>query len=256
MDVSFGSLLKEWRQIRRMSQLDLASAAGVSARHVSFLETGRSYPSRGMALRLSDVLQMPLAESNRLLTSGGLAPAFGQRAASDEELAPLAMAMQWTLDHHAPYPAMALDRHWRLVALNAPASMFLAPMGVQVGDSLIEALLENDSIRAAIENLSEVEYQLLSRLRVELAHLGKDQVLSGLIERLADRVTGYVPPAQSPVVMATRYTFNGVTLSLFSTISQFGGVGEIAYADIKIEQLFPADEASRQLLLAMAGPEI
>ena len=122
----------------------------------------------------------------------------------------------------------------------------------------VDILISNTGIfrtGAAIENLSEVEYQLLSRLRVELAHLGKDQVLSGLIDRLADRVTGYVPPAQSPVVMATRYTFNGVTLSLFSTISQFGGVGEIAYADIKIEQLFPADEASRQLLLAMAGPE-
>ena len=253
MTQSFGTVLKEWRQIRRMSQLDLASEAGVSARHLSFLETGRSQASRGMALRLSEVLQMPLAESNRLLTAGGLAPAYGQRAAADEELAPLATAMRWTLDAHAPYPAMALDRHWKLVTFNAPARMFLAPMGLQEGDSLIEAMLDSEGLRAAIQNLDEVEYHLLSRLRVELAHLGKDAVLSGLIDRLARRVEGYVPPAQSPVVLATRYEMGGVTLSLFSTISQFGGVGEIAYADIKVEQLFPADEATRAVLLAMAG---
>lgn len=253
MEQSFGTVLKEWRQIRRMSQLDLASEAGVSARHVSFLETGRSQASRGMALRLSEVLQMPLAESNRLLTAGGLAPAYGQRAAADEELAPLETAMRWTLDNHAPYPAMALDRHWKLVALNGPAQMFLGPMGLAEGDSLIEAMLDRADLRAAIENIEEVEYQILSRLRVELAHVGRDAVLSGLIERLAARVEGYVPPAQSPVILATRYRMGEVTLSLFSTISQFGGIGEIAYSDIKIEQLFPADEQTRAVLMAMAG---
>lgn len=250
---SFGTVLKEWRQIRRMSQLDLASEAGVSARHVSFLETGRSQASRGMALRLSEVLQMPLAESNRLLTAGGLAPAYGQRAAADEELAPLDMAMRWTLDNHAPYPAMALDRHWKLVALNSPAKLFLTPMGLQEGDSLIEALIGRDDLRAAIENIDEVDYQLLSRLRVELAHLGKDPILSDLIERLAQQVKGYEPPAQSPVIMSTRYRLGGAVLSLFSTISQFGGVGEIAYSDIKIEQLFPADAQTRDMLLAMSA---
>ena len=253
MDQNFGTVLKEWRQIRRMSQLDLASEAGVSARHLSFLETGRSQASRGMALRLSEVLQMPLSESNRLLTAGGLAPAYGQRAAADAELAPLETAMRWTLDNHAPYPAMALDRHWVLVALNKPAQMFLGPMGLGEGDSLIEAMLDRADLRAAIENIEEVDYQLLSRLRVELAHLGKDPVLSDLVARLSARVEGYVPPAQSPVIMATRYRMGDMVLSLFSTISQFGGVGEIAYADIKIEQLFPADAATREILVAMAG---
>ena len=113
--------------------------------------------------------------------------------------------------------------------------------------------MDRVDLRAAIENIEEVEYQILSRLRVELAHLGRDAVLSGLIERLSTRVEGYVPPAQSPVILATRYRMGGVTLSLFSTISQFGGIGEIAYSDIKIEQLFPADEQTRAVLMAMAG---
>lgn len=254
MTQTFGTVLKEWRRIRRMSQLDLASEAGVSARHLSFLETGRSQASRGMVLRLSEVLQMPLAESNRLLTAGGLAPAFGNRPVEDQDLAPLDSAMRWTLDRHAPYPAMALDRHWQLLACNRPAQLLLSPFSIAPGESLIEAMLENQALRAAIQNLEEVEYHLLSRLRTELAHLGRDAVLSVLIDRLSARVSGYVPPAQSPVVLTTDYQMEELSLSLFSTISQFGGAGEIAYADIKIEQLFPADEASRATLLALAEP--
>ena len=116
---AFGNLIRDWRNQRRMSQLDLALAADVSARHISFLETGRSQPSRGMVLALSESLGVPRATRNVLLNAAGFAQAYRARDLDDEDMAPVREAMDWMLERHAPYPAFAFDRHWRLVRLNS-----------------------------------------------------------------------------------------------------------------------------------------
>ena len=254
MSNEFGAGLKEWRARRRLSQLELGLAAAVSARHISFLETGRARPSRGMVLRLCEHLQVPRAARNRLLTAAGLAPAYAARPRSAAELGPLADAVDWMLARHAPYPAFALDRHWTLTALNPPAATLFAPVGLQAGTDLLTALTENDRLRAALDNLDAVIAAVLARLRVETAQLGGDPVLEAAITRLA---RAHTAPAREedgvlPAFLATRYRFGEHTLSLISTLAQFGAVDDLALAELRIELLFPADDDTRALLLELS----
>lgn len=253
MAAGFGGVLKKWRQIRRLSQMELALSAGVSPRHLSFLETGRAQPSRGMVLRLSDELQVPASARNQLLTAAGLAPAYMQRPLEDAELAPLWQAAERMLEVHEPFPAMVISRHWQLLRLNRAAAAMLAAAGLGPGSSLIDALLENAALRAALDNLEAVERHSLARLRTELAHCGTDQVLEQAIERLQRNVTAASGEAVLPAVIPARYRMGGQVLSFFSTITQFGGTGDLAMSELRIEMLFPADDASRNALEAMVG---
>ena len=251
MAEGFGTVLKKWRGLRRMSQMELALEAGVSARHLSFLESGRSRPSRGMVLRLSDELQVPGGARNQLLAAAGLAPAFARRHLNDAELAPLKQAAEQMMAAHEPYPALMIDRHWRLLRLNRPAGLMLEGVGISPGCSLIEALLENNSLRAVLENLQDVERLSLARLRTELAHFGEDPVLEQAVERLQRSVAA--SGSALPAVIPARYRMGGQVLSFFSTITQFGGTGDLAMAELRIEMLFPADEATREAMAAMGG---
>ncbi|SPJ29430.1 helix-turn-helix domain-containing protein [Falsiruegeria mediterranea] len=244
----FGPALKEWRTTRRMSQMDLALSAGVSARHLSFLETGRARPSRGMVLRLCDELSVPNAGRNQLLTAAGMAPAYASRASDAEDLKPLKEAVAWMLDNHAPYPAMALNRHWQLEAMNGPAAMMLSASGLQLGDSLIEALVSNEALRGALDNLEEVERHTLARLRTELTHFGRDPAIERAVEALQARVSR--DDAVLPAVIPARYRLGDQVLSFFSTIAQFGTTGDLAMSELKVELMFPADDATR---LALTG---
>lgn len=254
MGVDFGVVLKEWRQVRRVSQLDLGLSAGVSSRHISFLETGRSRPSRGMVLRLCDELEVPIAQRNRMLTAAGMSPAYAERALSAEDMAPMRAAVEWTLKRHEPYPAIAMDRHWRLVAMNAVSERLMAGFGVGVGDSLVDMMVDSKVVRQALVNYEEILRHMIARLRVESAHFGHDTVLEGGILRMqsvlgddALNVDG-IKPAIIPAV----YDFGGMHLSLFSTISQFGSAEDIALSELRIEMMFPADEATRLTLEALA----
>ncbi|WP_027237737.1 helix-turn-helix domain-containing protein [Leisingera caerulea] len=255
MAEGFGAVLKKWRGLRRMSQMELALQAGVSARHLSFLESGRSRPSRGMVLRLSDELQMPGGARNQLLTAAGLAPAHVSRDLNDAELAPLWQAAEQMLAAHAPYPAMMIDRHWRLLDLNRAAAAMLGSAGISKGSSLLDALLGNAALRAALDNLEEVERHSLARLRTELAHFGADPVLEQAVARLQANVAASEALRQGllPAVIPARYRMGGQVLSFFSTITQFGGTGDLAMSELRIEMLFPADGATREVLEAMAG---
>jgi transcriptional regulator with XRE-family HTH domain len=255
MTAAFGDTLREWRQIRRMSQMDLGLSAGVSPRHISFLETGRSRPSRGMILRLCDELEVPRAARNHFLTAAGLAPAFDSRPMEEAEMAPLRQAMNWMLQQHAPYPAMAVDRHWTLIALNPTAAMMFDSVGVGIGDSLITELTDNARLRDAIENLAEVERLSVMRLRTELGHFGRDPVLEVAISRLQERIGQGDVSADGvmPAVIPARYRLNGVVLSFFTTISQFGATGDIAMSELRIEMMFPADEDTRRAVFALAA---
>jgi len=252
---TFGAAVRDWRQIRRMSQLDLALCVEVSARHVSFLETGRARPSRDMVLRLCSGLMLSQADTNALLQAAGFAAAFAARQLSDAEMAPLRRAVDWMLQRHAPYPAFALDRHWRLQAMNSTAELMLVPIGMELGDSLLDALLGNAEMRARIDNLAEVEWLTLQRLRSELAYFGQDPVLEAHVRELQARQSAQprVATAQVPPVIPTRFRIDDQMLSLFSAVSQFGTVEDIALSDLQIECFFPADEPTRLMLEALAA---
>ncbi len=250
---TFGTVLKDWRALRRMSQLDLALEAEISARHLSFVETGRAQPSREMVMRLAACLHLPQGETNRLLQAAGYAAAYPTRDLTEAAMAPLRAAMDWMLERHAPFPGFALDRHWRLEALNAPAQALLQASGIGVGDSLLEALLGNAVFRSRIENLDEVEQMTLHRLRSEMLHFGSDPVLDHHIAELQARQREAVRPQPMPSVIAARYRLGDARLSFFSTIAQFGTVEDVALSELRIECLFPADESTRAALIAMGS---
>jgi transcriptional regulator with XRE-family HTH domain len=250
MKRAFAEQLKHWRSVRRMSQLDLGLAANVSARHVSFLETGRAAPSRAMVLQLCETLEVPLPAQNTVLQAAGFAEVFLNRGLNNAELAHVREAVDWTLKQHNPYPAMALDKHWTIIKANAAASMLLNAVGLQDGDSLLTAMQQSQQLRAAIGNWDQVVRHMVSRLRMESVKLGHDPVLREAAENLAKQLGdgGKSELHESTAVLSTRYVLNGVELSLFSMIAQFGSAEDIALADLKIELMFPADEKTKAFL--------
>jgi transcriptional regulator with XRE-family HTH domain len=252
METSFGDVLKEWRGVRRLSQLDLGLAANVSARHISFLETGRAAPSRSMVMQLSETMQVPRAARNTLLKAAGFAEAYRNRNLDEADMKPILAAVEWTLSRHDPYPAFAFDKHWTLLRMNEQAGRLLGSAGIQPGDSLLEAFLHSKKLRGAIDNWAEVAKHLIARLRSEDAQLGGDPVLNGAANELANDVTLQLSTEAGTLsaVVPTRYRFGGQILSFFSTIAQFGTAEDIALADLKIELMFPADEETRNLLNA------
>lgn len=255
MPDTFGSLIKDWRSQRRMSQLDLALSADVSARHISFLETGRARPSRSMVQLLADSLDIPRGTRNVLLSAAGFAHSYVARDLDGEEMAAVREAIDWTLKRHCPYPAIAFDRHWRLVRTNAVSEALLGPMNLEVGDSVLDAFLSGGPFAEALENGEEVARHMIARLRTESAHLGGDTVLDAAALKLGEVVGEPGPPDAEPMpaVIPARFRFGDIVLSLFSTIAQFGSTEDIALADTKIELMFPADEATRQALVAQFG---
>ncbi len=254
MAEAFGAMLREWRSRRRMSQLDLALAADVSARHISFLETGRAQPSQPMVLRLSESLGVPRANRNALLTAAGFAQAYKARSLDATDMSDVSAAMTWMLDRHDPFPGIAFDRHWRVLRMNACSTALLEPMGIVVGDSLLDAFFSGGPFVAALENRDEIARHMVSRLRTESAHHGGDDVLDTAADRLAAMLGDETPVAESsmPAIVPARYRIGDVTLSLFSTIAQFGSTEDIVLAEMKIELMFPADAFTRQALKARA----
>jgi len=249
----FAESLRDWRRRRGLSQLRLGLEADVSARHIAFLETGRSHPTRAMVIRLSNALEVPRGERNVLLESAGFVAAYQRRDLDATEMRFIRAAVDWTLSRHAPYPAFAYDRRWHLVALNEPATSMLGAVGLRAGDSILDAMLAPSPLRAAIDNWPDVARHMCARLKTESRHLGGDVLLSAAAEKLAAETAD--PPgghAPLPAVTTTRYRLGAVAFSFFSTIAQFGSAEDIALAELKLELLFPADEATRQALEAAA----
>src|SRR4051795_8799265 len=182
-----GELLRDWRQRRRLSQLDLAVEADVSARHLSFVETGRSKPSRELLLHLAEHLDVPLRERNALLLAAGYAPAYAERALGDDAMAPVRDALERLLKGHEPFPAVAVDRQWELVSANAPALALLtdgvAPELLEPPANTLRISLHPDGLAPRIANLTEYSAHLLTRLRREAA-LSADPALVALYDEL------------------------------------------------------------------------
>ncbi|MCU0903400.1 MAG: helix-turn-helix transcriptional regulator [Tabrizicola sp.] len=252
----FSQALKGWRQVRRLSQLDLATEAAVSPRHLAFLETGRARPSRGMVLRLAQVLDLPRSEQNTLLTTAGFSPQFPAFDLGSVEMSVVRQAMEWMISRHAPYPALILDRTWRIIALNRPAETIFGAVGFAVGTSLLDALNDLSRFEAMIENWAEVGHSSLLRLRSESARAGGIAALDRAAAILASdpRISGYQPTGGLRAIVPTIYRLHGQRLAMVSTYAQFGSAEEVSLADMKIELMFPADPAAEAMLQGLGSP--
>lgn len=245
----FPNALKTWRKARRFSQLDLALEAEVSARHISFLETGRARPSREMIARLGDALSMPLDARNQMLLHAGFAARYPKRAWDADDMAPIRDAVAHMLHSHAPYPAIALDGHWTIQRMNAPAEALFGMLGVSEGDSLVDLML-TEQMPQVIENWPEVAHHSAQRLRTESAAQGGVAKLDEAAEYLSQfPLPG--PKSLGPVV-PTIYRSGTLRLALFATIAQFGTPEDLLLDDLKIELFFPADAETAEALRAFA----
>jgi transcriptional regulator with XRE-family HTH domain len=251
----FPTALRHWRRTRRLSQLDLASEAEVSPRHLAFLETGRSRPSRGMVLRLAGVMGLPRGDQNELLAAAGFAPQFPVLPLEAEEMAQVCSAMGWMIDRHAPYPALILDRLWRIVALNGPAERLFGPVGFAEGVSLLDVLADLAVFAQVIENWVEVGHHTALRLKAESARAGGIAALDRAVASLLanTEISAHQPRATGRAILPTVYRMGDRRLTMFSTYAQFGAAEEVALSDMKIELMFPADAEAKALLESLAG---
>jgi transcriptional regulator with XRE-family HTH domain len=256
-----GQLLREWRQRRRMSQLALAVEADISSRHLSFLETGRARPSREMVLHLAEHLTVPLREQNVLLVAAGYAPLFPERPLDAPELAVARQAMQQVLTGHEPYPALAVDRHWTLIASNRAIPLLLAevdPVLLQPPVNVIRLSLHPSGLAPQIANYAEWRTHIIARLRQQVA-TSADPVLTELVDEVAAyappagvQMRGSTPPATSGlIVLPLRLTTPAGLLSFISTTTVFGTPLDITVAELAIESFFPADAATAEALRGM-----
>ncbi|WP_135467116.1 helix-turn-helix domain-containing protein [Crenalkalicoccus roseus] len=253
-----GELLREWRQRRRLSQLDLACEAGISQRHLSCLESGRARPSRGMLLRLAERLEVPLRERNLLLVAAGFAPAFAQRALGDAALRGAQEAVLRLLAAHEPWPALALDRHWSVVATNRAVPPLLAGCAPELLRPPVNALrlsLHPGGLAPRIRNLGEWRAHLLERLRRQVEATA-DAALIALLEELrrypAPPAPAAAPPELPPAVPLRLATAEG-TLALLSATTVFGTPLDVTLAELMLETFLPADAATAAALHRLAG---
>jgi transcriptional regulator with XRE-family HTH domain len=256
----FGRLLKEWRQVRGSSQLDFALTSGISQRHLSFLESGRSRPSRGMVLHLASALAVPLRQQNAMLLAAGFAPAFAHRKLDAPELGPVNTALDRALAQQEPFPAVIVDRIYNLVRANQATLTLLgtlldpttlAPPPDGKPHNLMRLAVRPDGMKPFIENWEEVVVWLLRRLRAEAiaeGHKANDAFLDELITdpdvaRLAHapREEGDYPPA-----LTVRFRKGETRLSLFSMIATVGTPLDVALQDLRLEFFFPSDPATEK----------
>jgi transcriptional regulator with XRE-family HTH domain len=238
-----------------MSQLDLALDAEISTRHLSFLETGKSQPSRDMLLNLCDRLNVPLRERNALFIAAGYAPVFPQRPLADPALQQARAAVELVLKGHEPYPALAVDRHWTLVSANRAVAPLLAGAAEALLKPPVNVLrlsLHPEGLAPRIANLAEWRTHLLERLRQQV-ELTADPVLAALLEELRALPapisrTPHTPDPYGGVVVPLRLATEAGVLSFFSTTTVFGTPVDVTVSELAIESFFPADEATERML--------
>ena len=250
-----GELLRDWRQRRRLSQLDLALEAGVSTRHLSFLETGRSKPSRDMVLRLAEELAVPLRDRNRLLLAAGFAPAYEERPLEDPEMEPVRRAVAQVLTGHEPFPAAVVDRWWNLIAANRNVSLFLEGVAAHLLEppaNVLRVSLHPEGMAPRIANLAEWRGHLLDRLRREVAATADARLAELLAEVEGYPAPGPAPPRppQGAIAVPLVLRHDGQELSFFSTVATFGTAIDVTVAELSIEAFFPADAVTASVLHA------
>lgn len=254
---AFGDHLREWRQRRHLSQLDLAGDAEISARHLSFVETGRAAPSRDMVLRLAERLDVPLRERNVLLVAAGFAPAFPNRSLDDPALAAAHQAVETILKAHEPYPALAVDRHWNLISANRMVMPLLggvAPSLLELPINVMRLSFHPEGLAPQTVNLAEWCAHLLERLHRQIEATA-DPVLVALYDELKSypipaRGAPRVNPADS-VAVPFQMRMGKDVLSFISTTMIFGTPVDITLSELALETFFPADELTAEKMRAM-----
>ena len=249
-----GGLLRDWRQRRRLSQLDLASEAGVSTRHLSFVETGRASPSREMVLHLAEHLEVPLRERNQLLLAAGYAPVYGRRPLDDPDMSAVRAAVDLVLAAYEPFPAVVIDRAWNLVAGNRSiplltdgvADRLLAPPA-----NVLRVSLHPDGLAPRIANLPQWRAHVLHRLARE-AHLTADPGLGALHRELVALPGGTDRSPPNGIAVPLRLRSGNGVLSFLSTVTTFGTAVDLTAAELSIEAFLPADAATGEALRALA----
>lgn len=250
-----GGLLRDWRQRRRLSQLDLALSAEVSTRHLSFVETGRSTPSRELVMHLAERLGVPLRDRNSLLLAAGYAPVYRQTALEEDEMAPVRAALDKIVAGHVPFPAIVVDRRWELVTANAPALQIMtagvAPELLTPPINALRVSLHPDGMAERIANFPQWAGHLLERLDRQIAVSGAPDLVA-----LAEELRTYpgVGLPSRPADVADRLfvplvlRHAGQELRLFSTVATFGTALDITVSELAIESFFPADESTANAL--------
>jgi len=254
-----GDQLRQWRERRRLSQLDLASQAAVSTRHLSYVETGRSQPSRDMILRLAQQLDLPLRERNRLLLAGGYAPIYAESAIDSPKMSAVRTAIRQLMASHEPYPAVVVDRAWNLVDSNSKIELFTAgcaPWLLEPPANALRISLHPDGMASRILNFGEWRAHLLGRTRHQLA-ITRDPALSELYEELlgysCDQPEPHLEmPGRNDIVVPLRIRHGSRTLAFFSTVTTFGTPLDITVAELAIESFFPADKETQLFLWSHA----
>jgi transcriptional regulator with XRE-family HTH domain len=261
LNMSFGVLLRRWRAVRRLSQLGLALDADISTRHLSCIETGRAQPSREMVLRLAEALQVPLRERNALLLAAGYAPLYRHRGLDAPELEAARRAVDFLVAQLEPNPVLVLDRYWNVLRMNDGAKRILALF--PGCDSVMplngpRLVFHPQGLRPFIENWEVVAARIIQRVHHEAADNPSDETLKRFLEELLSYPN--VPSRwrmldlddAPPPFLTINYKWNNSTLRLFSTLTTLGTPLDVALQELRIEALFPADEATRTVVNRLA----
>ncbi|GAA4291831.1 helix-turn-helix domain-containing protein [Actinokineospora soli] len=255
--VPVGTLLRQWREHRRLSQSDLALQADISTRHLSFVETGRALPSRDMVMLLGESLDLPLRDRNRLLLAAGFAPLYSQSGVDSPRMAAVDEAIRRSLHGHDPYPAALVDGGWRMVDANAALRGLLsgiAPRLLHPPVNILRACLHPDGLAPRIVNLAQWREHVLCRLRRKIAFTADDS-LGELYDELCS-YPGDLPRAvhgsTEDVMVPLRLRDGEHELSFLGTVTTFGGAVDVTVAELSIEALHPADERTAEVLRSRA----
>lgn len=257
-----GALLREWRLRRNRSQLSLAVDAGVSTRHLSFVETGRSRPSPELLLTLADHLDVPLRERNALLLAAGYAPRYGESSLDDERMATVRASLQRLLDAHHPYPGVVVDRRWDVVAANDAALVLMAglPEAVTARPNIYRLSLHPDGLAGATLNFTDWATYLVQQLRRSVRSTGDRRVAE-----LLDEVLGYPDVARlqplmdmadwsdPPLLVPFRLASAVGEVAMFTTLTSFGTPRDVTLDELVVELFYPADETSAERLERLTG---
>jgi transcriptional regulator with XRE-family HTH domain len=249
-----GALLRHWRRVRHLSQLALASEAATTQRHLSFIESGRSQPSREMLLRLARTLDVPIRERNQLLLAAGYAPLYREAGLADEQATHVRDALERMLAAHEPYPAVVMDRHWNVLGANSAAGAFfgwlLGGREVEQPPNVIRLIFDPEGIRPHVANWDAAGEALLQRVHREAVGGVPDHETLALLER-ALSYPGVPPEWRSPdfrspplPVVPVQFEKDGLALSYFSAVTTLGTPQDALLQEIRLESMFPADEAT------------
>ncbi|WP_035374749.1 helix-turn-helix domain-containing protein, partial [Pseudoduganella violaceinigra] len=257
----YAAAMRYWRGKRGMSQLRLSAESGISQRHISFLESGRSQPSREIILKLGSVLDIPLRQRNVMLLAAGFAPAYQERKLSDPEMGAVKQAIDFMLRQQAPYPALVVDRLWNLLLHNGPAAAMIrwlldmppeAPLPRDGSVNVIRLILDPEGLRRHIVNWEEVSADLLQWVQREAMGDGPGSEASTLLDELL-AIPGIRAASRTPNLDRRALPFlpftlrkDGVELNLFTTITTLGTPHDVTVHELRLEAFFPADEATAE----------